>query len=75
MAGQVVLQDEPSGPDTVDGEILRLSVARLANEASDLGLHLVDIAGAIQDTAAQSSAHATGAACAWQSRSELTHPA
>ncbi|MFD1744660.1 methyl-accepting chemotaxis protein [Rhizobium helianthi] len=38
---------------------LRTAVARIATEASDLGLHLVDIAGAIQDTAAQSSEQAS----------------
>ena len=37
---------------------LRAVVAALADEASDLGLHLVDIAGTIQDTAARSAAHA-----------------
>lgn len=36
-------------------EVLRQAVAKLAHEASALGLHLVDIAGTIQDTAAQSS--------------------
>ncbi|KAA9385665.1 methyl-accepting chemotaxis protein [Neorhizobium galegae] len=59
LVGQVVREEAPSGPMPVDGEILKRSVAKLANEASALGLHLVDIAGAIQDTAAQSSAHAT----------------
>ncbi|WP_246617708.1 methyl-accepting chemotaxis protein [Rhizobium populisoli] len=38
--------------------MLKRSVERLAHEASALGLHLVDIAGAIQETAGQSSAHA-----------------
>ncbi len=56
--GQVVLQNELSGPETIDGEMLKRSVERLAHEASALGLHLVDIAGAIQETAGQSSAHA-----------------
>ncbi len=44
---------------TVDPQILQASVGKLALEASDLGLHLVDIAGTIQDTAAQSSEHAS----------------
>ena len=44
---------------TVDPKILQASVGKLALEASDLGLHLVDIAGTIQDTAAQSSEHAS----------------
>nr|AGU11230.1 Methyl-accepting chemotaxis protein (MCP) signaling domain [uncultured organism] len=46
----------------IDGELggsaLHQAVGRLAEEASALGLHLVDIAGAIQDTAAQSSEQA-----------------
>lgn len=42
-----------------DATALRRVVASLATEASDLGLHLVDIAGSIQDTAAQSREHAT----------------
>ncbi|MCJ8509984.1 methyl-accepting chemotaxis protein [Rhizobium lemnae] len=37
---------------------LRHAVSRLAAEASDLGVHLVDIAGALQDTAGQSGEHA-----------------
>lgn len=41
-----------------DPQALQASVGKLALEASDLGLHLVDIAGTIQDTAAQSSEHA-----------------
>lgn len=45
-------EDEPTGAGT-----LRAVVARLAAEASGLGLHLVDIAGSIQDTAAQSREH------------------
>lgn len=49
-----VLSDGP----TLDPEALQASVGKLALEASDLGLHLVDIAGTIQDTAAQSSEHA-----------------
>ena len=46
-------EDEPA-----DAGALRAVVAALAAEASDLGLHLVDIAGSIQDTAAQSREHA-----------------
>ncbi len=42
-----------------DAAVLRRVVGALAAEASDLGLHLVDIAGSIQDTAAQSREHAT----------------
>lgn len=41
-----------------DATALRRVVGSLAGEASDLGLHLVDIAGSIQDTAAQSREHA-----------------
>lgn len=37
---------------------LHYAVTRLAAEASDLGVHLVDIAGSIQDTASQSGEHA-----------------
>lgn len=48
--------DEPPAAD--DG-VLHAVVAALAHEASDLGLHLVDIAGTIQDTAAQSAEHAS----------------
>lgn len=46
------------GEAPVDGGALRRVVGSLAAEASDLGLHLVDIAGSIQDTAAQSREHA-----------------
>eukprot|EP00913_Durusdinium_trenchii_P027003 g25338.t1 len=42
----------------VDEAALKAAIERLASEASDLGLHLVDIAGTIQDTAAQSAEHA-----------------
>lgn len=41
-----------------DAEALRRVMGSLAAEASDLGLHLVDIAGSIQDTATQSREHA-----------------
>jgi methyl-accepting chemotaxis protein len=43
----------------LDAESLRRVVGSLASEASDLGVHLVDIAGSIQDTATQSREHAT----------------
>ena len=46
-------EEEPA-----DAGALREVVAALAAEASGLGLHLVDIAGSIQDTAAQSREHA-----------------
>lgn len=46
------------GEAPVDGGALRQVVGSLAAEVSDLGLHLVDIAGSIQDTAAQSREHA-----------------
>jgi methyl-accepting chemotaxis protein len=49
---------ETSMPVSAGDDTLRHAVARLAEEASDLGLHLVDIAGTIQDTAAQSSEQA-----------------
>lgn len=39
-------------------DALRHAVTRLAAESSDLGVHLVDIAGSIQDTATQSGEHA-----------------
>ncbi|MCJ8053336.1 methyl-accepting chemotaxis protein [Shinella curvata] len=53
------IQEEPI-PDLADDvAALRRVVGSLAAEASDLGLHLVDIAGSIQDTAAQSREHAT----------------
>jgi methyl-accepting chemotaxis protein len=42
-----------------DAGALRRVVGSLAAEASDLGMHLVDIAGSIQDTATQSREHAT----------------
>src|SRR3546814_18974493 len=63
VAAQIDDVDEPSGvtaieAETVDRDVLLRVVGRLATEASDLGLHLVDIAGTIQDTAAQSSEHA-----------------
>ncbi|HEX2146609.1 MAG TPA: methyl-accepting chemotaxis protein [Pseudorhizobium sp.] len=48
------MPDDPA----VDAGTLQACVGKLALEASDLGVHLVDIAGTIQDTAAQSSAHA-----------------
>ncbi|MCR6498928.1 methyl-accepting chemotaxis protein [Shinella sp. CPCC 101442] len=51
---------EEATPDLAnDVQALRRVVGSLAAEASDLGLHLVDIAGSIQDTAAQSREHAT----------------
>lgn len=45
-------------PPSADAGTLRRVVGALASEASALGLHLVDIAGSIQDTAAQSREHA-----------------
>ena len=42
-----------------DAETLRRIVTRLADEASTLGIDLVDIAGAIQDVAAMSRRHAS----------------
>ncbi|MFN7169476.1 MAG: methyl-accepting chemotaxis protein [Pannonibacter sp.] len=48
---------QPEVP-AADPQALQAAVGKLALEASDLGLHLVDIAGTIQDTAAQSSEHA-----------------
>ncbi len=59
LSGQVIKEDESSWDASPDVDVLKRSVAKLAQEASALGLHLVDIAGAIQDTAAQSSRHAT----------------
>ncbi|EYR83058.1 methyl-accepting chemotaxis protein [Shinella sp. DD12] len=50
--------EEDEKPAPADGAALRRVVGSLAAEASDLGLHLVDIAGSIQDTAAQSREHA-----------------
>jgi methyl-accepting chemotaxis protein len=50
---------EDDAPDLAeDVATLRRVVGSLAAEASDLGMHLVDIAGSIQDTAAQSREHA-----------------
>jgi methyl-accepting chemotaxis protein len=49
---------EPPIRGSSSDDALRHAVARLAEEASELGLHLVDIAGTIQDTAAQSSEQA-----------------
>ncbi len=46
---------EPDGPDR---DALRHILSRLAEEASTLGVDLVDIAGAIQDMAAMSARHA-----------------
>ncbi|TDW27707.1 methyl-accepting chemotaxis protein [Rhizobium azibense] len=48
--------DEPDGHSAV---ALRHVLSRLAEEASTLGIDLVDIAGAIQDMAAMSARHAT----------------
>ncbi|WP_455872603.1 methyl-accepting chemotaxis protein [Rhizobium yanglingense] len=48
--------DEPHGHSA---EALRHVLSRLAEEASTLGIDLVDIAGAIQDMAAMSARHAT----------------
>ncbi len=45
--------------DAAADAVLRRVVTLLATEASTLGIHLVDIAGAIQDTAAQSSEQST----------------
>ncbi len=56
---QILDENEPPAEAALDADGIQAVVARLALEASDLGLHLVDIAGTIQDTAAQSSAHAT----------------
>ncbi len=56
---QSMVDDALSDGPAVDPRTLQASVGRLALEASDLGLHLVDIAGTIQDTAAQSSEHAS----------------
>ena len=56
---QILDENEPPAEAALDPDGIQAVVARLALEASDLGLHLVDIAGTIQDTAAQSSAHAT----------------
>lgn len=53
-----VLQASFSTAGTDRNDVLRDAVTRLAAEASALGIHLVDIAGAIQDTAAQSSEQA-----------------
>lgn len=50
--------EEGTPAPSADTEVLRKVVGSLAAEASDLGLHLVDIAGSIQDTAAQSREHA-----------------
>ncbi|APO74013.1 methyl-accepting chemotaxis protein [Rhizobium etli 8C-3] len=48
--------DEPAGHSAV---ALRHVLSKLAEEASTLGIDLVDIAGAIQDMAAMSARHAT----------------
>ena len=58
MSGQVLKIAERPDADALDAEVLKNSVVKLAGEASALGLHLVDIAGVVQDTAAQSSQHA-----------------
>ncbi|TCU19328.1 methyl-accepting chemotaxis protein [Rhizobium sullae] len=52
----VEVADEPEGHNA---EALRHVLSRLAEEASTLGIDLVDIAGAIQDMAAMSARHAT----------------
>lgn len=52
-------REEDMPEPLADAAVLRRVVGALAAEASDLGLHLVDIAGSIQDTAAQSREHAT----------------
>ena len=49
---------DASVPTSYGDDRLSHAVARLAEEASSLGLHLVDIAGTIQDTAAHSSEQA-----------------
>lgn len=58
VSGQVIKIAERPDTEALDAEVLKHSVVKLAGEASALGLHLVDIAGAVQDTAAQSSQHA-----------------
>ncbi|MCJ8517988.1 methyl-accepting chemotaxis protein [Pseudorhizobium tarimense] len=55
---QSLEDDVLPGVPVADPLALQASVGKLALEASDLGLHVVDIAGTIQDTAAQSSEHA-----------------
>ncbi len=59
MIRQVTMNDRLSEPGAPDSNALHESVFSLAAEASALGIHLVDIAGAIQDTAGQSSQHAS----------------
>nr|WP_246318745.1 methyl-accepting chemotaxis protein [Peteryoungia desertarenae] len=49
---------EPVENATEQADKLRLIITRLAEEASSLGVDLVDIAGAIQDVAATSKRHA-----------------
>ena len=58
MAFAQSIEADLAGTSEPDAHVLRASVERLAEEASALGLHLVDIAGAIQDTAANSTQHA-----------------
>ncbi|MGE6742179.1 methyl-accepting chemotaxis protein [Allorhizobium pseudoryzae] len=53
-----VMQASFSTGGTDRNDVLQEAVTRLAAEASALGIHLVDIAGAIQDTASQSSEQA-----------------
>lgn len=52
-------QPEERPARDVDADTLRGIISRLADEASTLGIDLVDIAGAIQDVAAMSKRHAT----------------
>lgn len=56
MAAEAAEDSLPVGEESA--QMLRGVIATLAGEASRLGVHLVDIAGAIQDTANQSAAHA-----------------
>jgi methyl-accepting chemotaxis protein len=55
---QILEEEMPPNMPAADTDALQAAVGRLATEASDLGLHLVDIAGTIQDTATQSADHA-----------------
>ncbi len=58
VAAQILQDDMQPEVPAADPQALQAAVGKLALEASDLGLHLVDIAGTIQDTASQSSEHA-----------------
>ncbi|MGR6466325.1 methyl-accepting chemotaxis protein [Rhizobium sp. PAMB 3182] len=58
MQSMVQPQEDVAGEAGPDARELKSIIGKLAREASNLGIDLVDIAGAVHDTAAMSSRHA-----------------